>query len=179
VLCLCVCVCVSVYICTCVLYVCNKLTHTYKHTHSICVLPLSLCHTRTHITHTRTHHTHITHTRTHHTHITHHTHTRTITAFMLFPDRSFDSFHVIEMAMDSLEAERRGLCRRRMMRVLAPQIQENPIFFHLTNTSSAGFRVAVDQMVCQCINVRVCVCVACSCGGVNTILLLTYLYYHH
>ena len=42
--------------------------------------------------------------------------------------------------------ERRGLAQRRMMRTLAPWVLENPIFFHMTNSSSSAVRDVLDQM---------------------------------
>lgn len=44
------------------------------------------------------------------------------------------------------DPERLGLSRRRMMRLLAPQTQENPIYFHTTSSESGDFRRAVDQL---------------------------------
>lgn len=58
----------------------------------------------------------------------------------------FESFRVMELVTDSSERERVGLSRHRMVRLLAPQTQENPIFFHATNTTPAGFKAGVDQM---------------------------------
>jgi hypothetical protein len=40
---------------------------------------------------------------------------------------------------------RAALARRRMWRVLAPQIQEAPVFMHLTNCTPAGIAAAADQ----------------------------------
>ena len=34
----------------------------------------------------------------------------------------------------------------RGLQVLAPHVTENPIFFHATNVTDAGFRHAIDQM---------------------------------
>ena len=42
--------------------------------------------------------------------------------------------------------ERRGLARRRLVRTLAPWTQENPIFFHMTNSSPAAVRLLLHQM---------------------------------
>lgn len=58
----------------------------------------------------------------------------------------FDTFRVLELVTDSNDRERVGLSRHRMTRLLAPQTQENPIFFHCTNATDAGFKAAVDQM---------------------------------
>ena len=60
--------------------------------------------------------------------------------------QSFDTYKVLELVTDSNDRERVAMSRHRMVRLLAPQTQENPIFFHGTNTSDAGFRAAVDQM---------------------------------
>lgn len=57
-----------------------------------------------------------------------------------------ETFRCIELVTDSSDKERVALSRHRLTRLLTPQTQENPIFFHATNTTSAGFRAAVDQM---------------------------------
>lgn len=59
----------------------------------------------------------------------------------------FDTYHVLELVTDTYDFERVGMSRHRMTRLLAPQTQENPIFFHCTNSTSEGFRSAIDQMV--------------------------------
>ena len=58
----------------------------------------------------------------------------------------FNSYRTLELVTDSVDPERVGLSRHRMTRLLAPWTQENPIFFHLTDSSDAGFRNAVTQM---------------------------------
>ena len=52
----------------------------------------------------------------------------------------FESFQVLELVVDSDDRERVGLSRHRMTRLLTPQMQENPIFLHCTNSTPAGFR---------------------------------------
>lgn len=42
--------------------------------------------------------------------------------------------------------ERSGLARRKLLRLLAPQTQESPIFFHLTSSAQAVFDSAIEQM---------------------------------
>jgi hypothetical protein len=42
--------------------------------------------------------------------------------------------------------ERAGLARRKLLRLLAPQIQESPIFFHLTSSAQLVFDSAIEQM---------------------------------
>ena len=58
----------------------------------------------------------------------------------------FDTYHVLELLTDTFDLERTALSRHRMTRLLAPQTQENPIFFHGTNSTPEGFRSAIDQM---------------------------------
>lgn len=58
----------------------------------------------------------------------------------------FDTYHVLELITDTFDLERTALSRHRMTRLLAPQTQENPIFFHGTNSTPEGFRSAIDQM---------------------------------
>ena len=58
----------------------------------------------------------------------------------------FESFHVHELVIGSWDPERFALARHRMFRLLAPQAQENPIFFHLTDSSSDNVRKVIDQM---------------------------------
>ncbi|KAH8076349.1 hypothetical protein JL721_346 [Aureococcus anophagefferens] len=58
----------------------------------------------------------------------------------------FASFRVFEMTLDGFDVERDQLATHQIVRRLAPWTSENPIFFHLTDASSAGFRRAVDQM---------------------------------
>lgn len=63
----------------------------------------------------------------------------------LAPGETFTSFRTYELLLDSWDRERQGLAVRRMYRLLAPWIQENPCYFHLVGSSSAAIRHAVDQ----------------------------------
>ena len=56
------------------------------------------------------------------------------------------SFRVHELVLGSSEPERVALSKHRLLRLLAPHTQENPIFFHMTDSSSVAFRSAIDQM---------------------------------
>ena len=47
---------------------------------------------------------------------------------------------------DTTERERQGLMRRRLVRMLAPQTSESPLFMHLTDVTPSGIKKAVDQM---------------------------------
>ena len=58
----------------------------------------------------------------------------------------FDTFRVLELITDSYDRERVALSRHKMTRLLAPQTQENPIFFHGTDSSQSGFKNSIDQM---------------------------------
>jgi hypothetical protein len=42
--------------------------------------------------------------------------------------------------------ERKGLARRKLLRLLAPQTQESPVFFHLTSSDQLVFDAAIEQM---------------------------------
>ena len=67
-------------------------------------------------------------------------------AHRLQPNTAYTTYRVLELWADSTEPERKGLSRRKMTRMLAPQSSEAPLFFHLTDASPAGFRHAIDQM---------------------------------
>ena len=62
------------------------------------------------------------------------------------PLAKFDTYRVLELVTDSYDRERVALSRHRMTRLLAPQTQENPIFFHGTDSSTTGFKNSIDQM---------------------------------
>lgn len=67
-------------------------------------------------------------------------------AHRLHPGANYTTYRLLELFSDSVEAERKGLSRRKMTRMLAPQTSEAPLFFHLTDSSSKAFRHAIDQM---------------------------------
>ena len=50
---------------------------------------------------------------------------------------SYESFRVWELIFDSTERERKSLALKRMYRVIAPWITENPIFMHAANADPA------------------------------------------
>jgi hypothetical protein len=58
----------------------------------------------------------------------------------------FVSFRAIELWSDSDNAERIGLGRRAMTRMLAPQSTEAPFTFHTGTVEASTFRAAVDQL---------------------------------
>ncbi len=61
------------------------------------------------------------------------------------PGEKFESFRVFELVYDSTERERKSLSLRRMFRVVAPWVTENPIFFHLRSTDPKVVRTVIDQ----------------------------------
>ncbi len=61
------------------------------------------------------------------------------------PGGTFESFRTFELIYDSTERERKGLTLRRMYRVVAPWITENPIYMHVRNFDPAAIRLAIDQ----------------------------------
>jgi hypothetical protein len=56
------------------------------------------------------------------------------------------SFRVHELVIGSSDDERVALSKHRLIRLLAPHTQENPIFFHMTISISEVFRIVIDQM---------------------------------
>ena len=64
---------------------------------------------------------------------------------MVPPRGSFESFRTFELAFDSSDRERNGLAVRRMFRLLAPWSMENPILMHVTRSTPAAVRTAIDQ----------------------------------
>lgn len=56
------------------------------------------------------------------------------------------SFQVNELVHCTNDPTRKSLARNRLLRLLAPHTQENPIFFHMTDPTSKPFREAVDQL---------------------------------
>ena len=58
----------------------------------------------------------------------------------------FVSFRTFLIVADTYDAERLGLAVRRLYRLWAPHAQESPVFFHATDTTTAGFQTEIDQM---------------------------------
>ena len=56
------------------------------------------------------------------------------------------TFRVHELVVGSADRERVALSRHRMSRLLAPHTQENPVFFHMVDSSSSAVRKVIDQM---------------------------------
>ncbi|GGA66307.1 hypothetical protein GCM10011507_17310 [Edaphobacter acidisoli] len=59
--------------------------------------------------------------------------------------KTWGSFTVFELLHDSSDAERRGLAMRKMMTVLAPWIQENPIYMHARYAEPDKVKLVIDQ----------------------------------
>lgn len=66
-------------------------------------------------------------------------------ALTLLPGESFTSVRTHELLMDSYDRERRGLAIRKMYRIVAPWVKENPIFMHLVSRNDEEVRRAIDQ----------------------------------
>jgi len=61
------------------------------------------------------------------------------------PGDVFSSYRVWVLPFDSTDRERCGLAVRRMYRVIAPWVTENPLMMHLVSSSAEAFTNAVDQ----------------------------------
>ncbi len=57
----------------------------------------------------------------------------------------FKSFRTFELYHDSDDRERKGLAIRKMMRMLAPWVSDNPLMLHLTSTNPTLVKRAIDQ----------------------------------
>ena len=58
---------------------------------------------------------------------------------------TFSSYRTWELLHDSWDRERKGLERRRMMRVLSPWVTENPILMHVRHSDDESVKRAIDQ----------------------------------
>lgn len=74
------------------------------------------------------------------------TYTEPTPSILLVTGDSFNSFKVYELIHCASDSTRKALAVHRLHRLLQPQIQENPIFFHMTNSSREAFRATVDQL---------------------------------
>jgi hypothetical protein len=63
----------------------------------------------------------------------------------LQPGSQFESFRVFEMLFDTTERYRKGLSLRKLYRVIAPWVTENPLILHLTTSDESKIRQAIDQ----------------------------------
>jgi len=61
------------------------------------------------------------------------------------PGQTFESFRTFELVYDSTERERKALSLRRMYRIVAPWVTENPIFMHVGKSDPDSVRKAIDQ----------------------------------
>jgi hypothetical protein len=64
---------------------------------------------------------------------------------LLKPGERFETFHTYTLLHDNDDRERQGLARRRMYRILAPQVTENPILMHVRSSEPEAVRLAIDQ----------------------------------
>lgn len=61
------------------------------------------------------------------------------------PNEAFDTFWSFTLLHDSSERERQGMAERRMFRLLAPWVTENPLMLHLTSVDPGVVHRAIDQ----------------------------------
>jgi hypothetical protein len=61
------------------------------------------------------------------------------------PGHKFTSFHAFIMPYDSYDRERNGLAQRRMYRILAPWVTENPIMMHSRRSDWGSVKRCIDQ----------------------------------
>ena len=61
------------------------------------------------------------------------------------PGGTFESFRAFELVHDATDRERRGLSLRRMYRIIAPWVTENPLMMHMRTADPAAVRSAIDQ----------------------------------
>lgn len=64
---------------------------------------------------------------------------------LLAPQSTFSSFTTFEMLRDATDQERRGLAECRFWRMMAPWVQENPIFMHVKESNEIAVKQAVEQ----------------------------------
>lgn len=83
--------------------------------------------------------------------------------YKVSPHKTFESFHTYELMYDSYDKERCGLEERKMYRMLAPWVTENPIFLHLTTTDPQKVKAAIDQ----CANVGFEMVILSFGSGIN------------
>ncbi len=60
---------------------------------------------------------------------------------------SFESFRAWELVPDGNDEERRLLAQRKMYRVIAPWVTENPLMMHIRNSDPERVKTAIDQCV--------------------------------
>ncbi|MBI1320259.1 MAG: hypothetical protein GC168_15135 [Candidatus Hydrogenedens sp.] len=61
------------------------------------------------------------------------------------PGETFESFRAFELVHDTEERERKGLAQRRMYRIIAPWVTENPLMMHVRYSSRRDVELALDQ----------------------------------
>ena len=65
--------------------------------------------------------------------------------FLLRPNKKFESFRTFELIHNSFDKERKGLAQRRMYRLIAPWVTENPILMHVRKADDKAVKLAIDQ----------------------------------
>lgn len=66
-------------------------------------------------------------------------------AAVIAPGETFSSFRAFVLPFDSFERERNGLAQRRMYRIIAPWVTENPLMMHVRYSDENTVKRAIDQ----------------------------------
>ncbi|MCD6332249.1 MAG: hypothetical protein J7L89_03150 [Bacteroidales bacterium] len=66
-------------------------------------------------------------------------------AQIIRPGATFESFRTWELIQDSYDKERQTLAIRRMYRIIAPWVTENPIMMHVRYSDPQRVKIALDQ----------------------------------
>lgn len=61
------------------------------------------------------------------------------------PGETFATFRAFELVYDSTDRERKGLALRRLYRIIAPWLTENPLILHVVSSDPGTVRQAIDQ----------------------------------
>ncbi|MFO7617437.1 MAG: hypothetical protein R6V75_09315, partial [Bacteroidales bacterium] len=64
---------------------------------------------------------------------------------VMAPGSSFESFRAWELIQHPFDEERRSLAQRKMYRIIAPWVTENPLMMHVRFSEEEKVRVAIDQ----------------------------------
>lgn len=61
------------------------------------------------------------------------------------PGKTFSGIRTWELVHDNYDRERQGLAQRKMYRVIAPWVTENPILMHVRKADDKSVKLAIDQ----------------------------------
>ncbi|NGP46523.1 hypothetical protein G4V62_16795 [Bacillaceae bacterium SIJ1] len=66
-------------------------------------------------------------------------------AVTIAPGESFASFRTFELVFDSTDRERKSLTQKKMYRLIAPWVTENPLIMHVLSDQTDVVKQAIDQ----------------------------------